>query len=138
MNWRLLACVVLLAACEEKTPKVTTRMRDSIDVEKQYIRKIPGVDQEFDRAEVERGKVLIAYSDCDMCHTEKNRAKGPAFEDIAKRYPANNGYVELLARKIIIGGSGAWGYPVMSPHPEIQIEDAKLMVKYILSLESKK
>jgi cytochrome c len=79
--------------------------------------------------------VLIGYSDCYTCHKKYERSAGPAFKDIAKRYPANNAYIEILARKVIIGGNGSWGYPVMTPHPKLSYEDAKMMVTYILSMK---
>ena len=62
----------------------------------------------------------------------------PAFADIAKRYPANKVYFDLLANKIIIGGRGTWGTPLMDPHPELSFDDAKLMVYYIMSLKNQK
>jgi cytochrome c len=61
--------------------------------------------------------------------------KGPAFKDVAKRYPVQDQYIALLAQRIIIGGSGAWGYSVMTPHSDLKEEDAKTMVKFILSLK---
>jgi len=41
----------------------------------------------------------------------------------------------MLAYKVILGGRGSWGYPVMDPHPKLSFEDAKMMVTYILSLK---
>jgi cytochrome c len=79
--------------------------------------------------------VLIAYSDCHSCHAVDKRINGPAFKDIAKRYPVQDQYIALLAKRIIIGGSGAWGYSVMTPHSDLKEEDAKTMVKFILSLK---
>lgn len=99
------------------------------------VKPIPGRNEALLAGEIQRGKVLIAYSDCYTCHTIDTKAKGPAFRDIAKKYPANKGYIELLAQKIIVGGSGVWGYPVMTPHPDLPEENARLMVKYILSLK---
>jgi cytochrome c len=101
---------------------------------KEYIKPINGEDEILDKELVKKGKVLIAYSDCYDCHSEENRAKGPAFRDIAKRYPANQIYVEHLAAQVIRGSTGSWGYPVMHPHHEIKKEDAKAMATYILSL----
>ena len=82
-----------------------------------------------------RGEVLISYSDCYTCHKKDRRSVGPAFKDIAKRYPANNVYIEALAHRVIMGGSGSWGYPVMAPHQKLSFEDAKTMVSYIMSLK---
>lgn len=97
---------------------------------------IPGEDDDPDPEKIKKGKVLIAYNDCYQCHREDTRAKGPSFLEIAKRYPIQKPYIELLARKIISGGSGTWGYPVMSPHPKLSEEKAQAMVWYIFSLDA--
>jgi cytochrome c len=39
----------------------------------------------------------------------------------------------MLADKIIKGGTGNWGEVPMTPHPDVSVEDAKEMAKYILS-----
>ena len=126
--------MVALAACTQKPAQ------DSIDTstakEQKYIRAIEGEDEELEIEVIKRGEVLISYSDCAECHKEDKRAKGPAFQDIAKRYPLKKVYVDLLARKVISGGSGSWGSPIMSPHPDLKEEDARTMVRYILSIEN--
>lgn len=100
-----------------------------------YIRKIYGKNDSIPVAIAQRGEVLIAYSDCSECHTKEKRAKGPAFEQIAEKYPVNEVFIEMLAQRVIQGGYGTWGKPVMAPHPNLSREDAKTMVKYILSLK---
>lgn len=100
-----------------------------------YIRKIDGKNDSIPVAIAQRGEVLIAYSNCSDCHTKEQRAKGPAFEQIAEKYPVNKVYIDMLAQKIITGGYGIWGQPVMAPHPNLSHEDAVIMVKYILSLK---
>ena len=134
-------CVVLLTillfiACgedaSEETPSV---FEDSVKAYFEYIKPIPGKSEVIPKTVSQRGEVLVAYSDCYSCHTIDKRSKGPAFKDVAKRYPVTEGYVALLARRIIIGGSGMWGYSVMTPHADLREEDAKTMVKFILSLK---
>ena len=100
-----------------------------------YIRKIQGSNDSIPPDIITRGEVLIGYSDCYTCHKVEKRFIGPAFKDIAKRYPVNSVYIEMLAHKVIIGGSRSWGYAVMHPHPNLSFEDAKTMVTYILSLK---
>ena len=100
-----------------------------------YIRPIPGVNDSIPPEIIERGKVLIAYSDCYTCHKINERSVGPAFKDIAKRYPANQVYIDMLAQKVIMGGSRSWGYPIMSPHPKLKLEESRIMVSYILSMK---
>ena len=102
---------------------------------KDYIRAIPGKDNSLDLDLVKSGEVLIAYSDCYDCHRTENRSKGPAFQDIAKRYPIQQVYINHLAGKIIHGSTGAWGYPVMDPHPNISMKEAQIMASFILSLK---
>lgn len=101
-----------------------------------YIRPVEGKDELLDLELVKKGKVLISYGDCNSCHTEKRRAKGPSYHDIAKRYPRSQVYIDLLAQKVISGGKGSWGNSVMSPHPNLLESDAKAMVSYILSLDN--
>lgn len=129
----VITLAALFFACNSDDPKQSSH--DNSKAERDYIRPIPGKNDTIATSEKNRGEVLIAYSDCQTCHKIEERSKGPAFKDIAKRYPVQDGYIETLARRIIIGGSGAWGYSVMSPHPELSDEDAKTMVKYILSLK---
>lgn len=100
-----------------------------------YIRAIPGKNDMIPAAISQKGEVLIAYSDCYTCHKEDKKSMGPAFKDIAKRYPVQHVYIDMLAQKIIMGGSGMWGHAVMSAHPEVSNKDAKTMVNYILSLK---
>jgi cytochrome c len=129
-----LAC--LLYSCGKSEEKELgqekhSRVRD-------YIRPIPGEDEEIEEDLIKLGEVLIAYSDCYDCHTRENRSKGPSFQDISKRYPMRQVYIDLLARKVISGGTGSWGYPVMSSHPRVSMEDAQAMVTFILSIKNHK
>jgi cytochrome c len=117
-----------LFACDK--PEVKNN-RKKID----YIRAIPGENDSIPTAVAEKGEVLIAYSDCYTCHKEDKKSIGPAFKDIAKRYPVQRVYIDMLAQKVISGGYGAWGRAVMSAHPKVTHEEAKIMVSYILSLK---
>ncbi|TPE43764.1 c-type cytochrome [Pontibacter mangrovi] len=83
----------------------------------------------------ENGKKLIAMSDCLACHQEQKKLVGPAYAEVAEKYEANDKNIDYLAGKIIEGGSGVWGQVPMSPHPDLSQDDAKEMVRYILSLK---
>lgn len=85
---------------------------------------------------LDKGKVLISYSDCAACHKENDRKRGPAFQDIAARYPMNSTYIDILAKRIVRGARGAWGNVVMPPHSNVSEADARTMVMYILSLDN--
>jgi cytochrome c len=131
-NPLLIVCLLLsafyLPCCDRPEQKNT---RKKID----YIKQIPGKNDSIPAKVAEKGEVLISYSDCHTCHKEDQRSVGPAFKDIAKRYPVNKVYIEMLAQKVITGGSKSWGHAVMDPHPNLSLEDAKAMVTYILSLK---
>ena len=80
------------------------------------------------------GKQALAKSDCLACHKEDSKVIGPAYIDVAKKYPATEANYDMLVKKVIAGGSGNWGTAVMSPHPSLLPADVKKMVQYILSL----
>ncbi|SDD90521.1 cytochrome c [Mucilaginibacter pineti] len=81
------------------------------------------------------GEKLIGNYDCNTCHKVDVKIVGPAFQDVAKKYPATQANIDTLANKIINGGKGNWGDIPMAPHPTLAVADAKEIVKYILSLK---
>ncbi len=84
-----------------------------------------------------KGEQLISTSDCLTCHKVEAKIVGPSYIDVANKYEATEANIELLAGKIINGGAGSWGEIPMAPHPALSTDDAKEMVKYILSLKNK-
>jgi cytochrome c len=85
--------------------------------------------------EVEKGLQLVANSDCLGCHQIKEESTGPSYMAISDRYRNKGDVTDTLAQKIIQGGTGNWGSIPMTPHPSLSQEDARTMVKYILSLK---
>lgn len=85
--------------------------------------------------DADKGLALVGQSDCFTCHKVVDASTGPAYEAVAAKYPDNDAVVDSLAGKIIKGGAGNWGTVPMTPHPDLTEADAKLMVKYILSLK---
>ncbi|WP_370898107.1 c-type cytochrome [Chryseobacterium gossypii] len=81
------------------------------------------------------GERIIETQDCTACHSVNERLIGPSYQEIAEKYSEKD--VEMLASKIIEGGSGVWGGVPMSAHPQVSKEDAKKMVEYILTLKKK-
>jgi cytochrome c len=77
------------------------------------------------------GDQIMETLDCSGCHSVNERMIGPSYKEIANKYTEKD--IELLASKIIEGGSGVWGGVPMAAHPQVSKEDAKKMVKYILS-----
>jgi cytochrome c len=85
--------------------------------------------------EVTKGLSLVAQSDCFTCHKVSETFTGPSYIAVSKKYNGMANIEDTLADKIIKGGAGNWGPVPMTPHPAINKEDAKTMVKYILSLK---
>lgn len=128
------AFVMLVAGCtsgaNHKKSSLTPKNSD------ERIAKLAGDIDVIPTAEaLDKGSVLMSYSDCYTCHKETDRKRGPAFKDIAARYPMNSAYIRILAKRVILGAKGSWGNVVMPPHPTVSEEDAKKMVMYILSLD---
>jgi cytochrome c len=91
----------------------------------------PAVDPD-----IEKGGDLVAKSDCLTCHRVSEKLVGPPYQAVAERYQASAEVIDTLSDKIIKGGGGRWGPVPMTPHPQISKEDAKTMVKYVLSLKN--
>jgi cytochrome c len=84
---------------------------------------------------ISQGELLIKASDCKTCHHKVNKIIGPSHTDVAKKYEFTKANVELMASKIIKGGSGVWGEVPMSAHADITQADAEKMARYVLSLD---
>jgi cytochrome c len=79
------------------------------------------------------GFTLIEGADCLACHKIDAKLIGPSYQEVAEKYTEKD--IDQLAQKIIDGGKGNWGDIPMTPHEGLSKDDAKQMVKYILSLK---
>ena len=86
------------------------------------------------------GKRLIELSDCKACHSITEKSIGPAYVAVSQKYAKERreAIVGQLAAKVIKGGGGVWGEQAMSAHPQLKDDEAKEMVRYIMSLSDKK
>lgn len=98
--------------------------------------KNPRRQQVEEEEDLPLGYRLIAQNDCKTCHNVNVKTIGPAYVDIAEKYPTADQTILMLANKILSGGAGIWGAQVMTAHPELAESDAKEMVRYILSLDT--
>lgn len=105
-----------------------------LEKEKMVVATASSTSHEF---QMSAGEKLINKSDCIGCHNKVNKIIGPSYTEIAKKYPATEKNINYLADKIIKGGTGVWGTMPMTAHSTLKPADAKLMVKYILSLKKK-
>lgn len=94
----------------------------------------PGITQ----ADYDKGLQLIAGSDCLTCHKINEKFQGPSYVEVANKYEPTEENIKMLAGKIIAGGQGVWGSIPMTPHDGMPEEDAKTMVKYIMTLKNVK
>lgn len=85
----------------------------------------------------QKGLALVVKSDCLTCHKVSEKLIGPAYKDVAAKYDNTEANINLLAAKVLKGGSGVWGAVPMLPHPLLTEPDAKQIVKYILLLRNK-
>ncbi|MDO1512161.1 ThuA domain-containing protein [Maribacter confluentis] len=84
------------------------------------------------------GKSLMNDSDCMACHKQKEKSIGPSYMDVAMKYKGDDTAIEYLSKKIISGGGGVWGDVPMAAHPQLSVEEAADISKYILSLANEK
>lgn len=76
------------------------------------------------------GKAALALANkysCTGCHAMAQKILGPAFADIAKRYP---GQADELAQKIVKGSTGVWGSIPMPPQA-INTTDARVLAQWL-------
>ncbi len=81
------------------------------------------------------GKALMLSLDCKSCHKVNEKSIGPAFMDVAKKYPKNNASLAHLSNKIIQGGNGVWGDVSMPAHPNLKPAETKQIINWIFSLK---
>ena len=120
-------CMAILTACGNK--KGTEKpAEDSMSIKEMTTEEVVKIAPEF-----QKGADLIAAGDCLSCHKVDEKIVGPSYKDVAEKYTIAD--TDMLAKTIINGGQGHWGEIPMTPHPDLKLEDAKEMVKYILSLK---
>lgn len=78
---------------------------------------------------------LAKKSACTACHAIDKKLVGPSYKDVAAKYKADKGAEAKLVEKVKKGGSGVWGQVPMPPNANVKDEDAKTLVKWILSIK---
>jgi cytochrome c len=79
----------------------------------------------------------LAYKNgCMGCHLLDRKTIGPAIQDIAKRYEGQQEATAILFEKVKNGGGGpwhgVWGQVPMPPNPQVQDEQLKLILDWML------
>jgi len=76
---------------------------------------------------------LAQKKNCMSCHAVDRKVLGPSFKDVAAKYKDDKGAVDMLATKIMKGGSGVWGPVPMPANNQVSEADAKKLAAWVLS-----
>ena len=76
---------------------------------------------------------LATSKNCMSCHAVDRKVLGPSFKEVAAKYKDNKGAADMLATKIIKGGSGVWGAVPMPANNQVSEADAKKLAAWVLS-----
>ncbi|MCK0147162.1 c-type cytochrome [Arenibacter sp. F26102] len=110
---------------------------NNVSVKTDYFNILPEQSPPEPKASYDHlGRMWMEESDCFTCHEVDKNNVGPAFTEIARRYPNDEENILHLSEKIRKGGSGAWGQSVMNPHPLLKEKELKKMLDYVLSLKN--
>ncbi len=76
---------------------------------------------------------LAKSKNCMACHAPTNKLVGPSFKDIAAKYAGQKDAEGKLAGKVIKGSSGVWGAVPMPANAQVNDDEARTLVKWILT-----
>lgn len=77
------------------------------------------------------GEELFKSKGCAACHSVDMKLVGPAYKDVAAKYPGDAAAVERLSANIKNGVSGIWG-PIPMPANNVTEEEAKVLAEWVL------
>ena len=80
-------------------------------------------------------EALAKSKNCMACHAADKKLVGPAYKEVAKKYAGDAKAVDMLAAKIIKGGTGVWGAIPMPANTQVNEADAKKLAAWVLSLK---
>lgn len=80
-------------------------------------------------------EALAKSKNCMACHAVDKKLVGPAYKDVAKKYAGDAKAADMLAAKIIKGGSGVWGAIPMPANTQVNPAEAKKLATWVLSLK---
>ena len=78
-------------------------------------------------------EALAKAKNCLACHAVDKKLVGPSYKDVAAKYAKDKGSVDLLAAKIMKGGSGVWGPVPMPANPQVSEAEAKQLAAWVLT-----
>ena len=78
-------------------------------------------------------EALAKSKNCMACHAVDKKLVGPSYKDVAKKYAGDTKAADMLATKIIKGGSGVWGAIPMPANTQVNEAEAKKLATWVLS-----
>lgn len=99
-----------------------------------YFSKSADADKFLNQSKVRMPAPLIqmSKSTCLLCHASKTKLIGPSFDLIAQRYDTNPAVIEALSEKVMSGSTGTWGELIMPTHPDLDVEQVRKFITWIL------
>jgi cytochrome c len=76
---------------------------------------------------------LAGEKACLACHAIDKKVVGPAYKDVAAKYKGNAKAEAMLVKKVVNGGVGTWGQIPMPANKSLKEDEAKILVKWVLS-----
>lgn len=76
---------------------------------------------------------LATAKNCMACHAVDKKLVGPSYKDIAAKYTGQKDAADKLGVKVIKGGSGVWGPVPMPANAQVNADEAKKLVVWILT-----
>ena len=86
-------------------------------------------------ARADPAQALAEKSGCMSCHAVKQRVIGPSLAEIAAKYRSDSSAESKLVSKVKSGGQGVWGNVPMPPFTQLQEQDLRTLVRWILNTE---
>ena len=80
-------------------------------------------------------QALATSKNCMACHTVDKKVVGPAYKDVAAKYAKQKDAADMLAQKILKGGSGVWGPVPMPANTQVSPAEAQKLANWILTLK---
>ena len=80
-------------------------------------------------------KALAQSKSCLACHAIDSKLVGPAYKDVAAKYKNDTLAEDRLSKKVMSGGGGVWGTMPMPANSQVNPDEAKILVKWILSIK---
>lgn len=84
---------------------------------------------------VQADEALAKAKNCFACHSVDKKIVGPAYKDVAAKYAGQRDAETKLTEKVVRGGKGSWGEVPMPPNTTVKPDEARKLVKWILSLK---